>query len=458
MNPSCRPSFARWVLASLLIAAWAIPASAVTIENYGPFRVSFYNNGEGGSDSGITGEQDWTAQQRADVATAIGAWDDRIDNVTGRQVELHVFWTELDAYGTNVLGGSSSYRLGDGATIWNAGEYVWKEGVNYSSPVNYDTYIQYDITAAGVGGGWSFGSGSPASNAIDFRSVITHELGHSVGFTDSYRLAQKDFGYLGIGIGYEGLTAWDSFLVDADGTKAPAGGGKARQFNATDDPVFWDGAIANTFYGQPVPIYAPDPFESGSSLAHVDETALPSALMSPSVSTGQGVRAPSLLEWKMMEDMGWDVFYSAGDFDLNMKVEDDDIDILCANMGGDPATYDLDGDNDVDEDDMIYLVEALIELKDGSGRVGTKRGDFNLDGLVNATDLALMNPNFGSSGLGYAGGNANCDTFVNATDLAILASNFGFAAPTGAIPEPASMAILGLAGLALLRRRRQNVG
>ena len=65
-----------------------------------------------------------------------------------------------------------------------------------------------------------------------------------------------------------------------------------------------------------------------------------------------------------------------------------------------------------------------------------------------------MNANFGtSSGLGYADGNANCDDLINATDLAILAANFGYIAPAGAVPEPITMSLLSIGGLALLRRR-----
>ena len=143
-----------------------------------------------------------------------------------------------------------------------------------------------------------------------------------------------------------------------------------------------------------------------------------------------------------------------GDFDGDDDVDADDIDILCANMGGDVGTYDMDGDLDVDEDDLIYHVENLVELQDGSGRVGTKRGDFNLDGFVNATDLAIMQPSFGLGPKLYADGNANCDTVVNGTDLAILAANIGFAAPTGAVPEPLTLGLLGLGSVALLRRRK----
>ena len=144
-----------------------------------------------------------------------------------------------------------------------------------------------------------------------------------------------------------------------------------------------------------------------------------------------------------------------GDFDGDDDIDADDVDILCANMGGDPATYDLDGDGDVDEDDMIFLVEDLIEYDtNGDGTPdgnGTYRGDFNLDGVVNATDLQIMKGSFGSSGVGYASGNANCDTVVNATDLQILKDAFGSSA--SAVPEPLTVGLLALGGAALLKRR-----
>ncbi len=141
-----------------------------------------------------------------------------------------------------------------------------------------------------------------------------------------------------------------------------------------------------------------------------------------------------------------------GDFDHDCDVDDDDIDIFCDNIGsGDPADYDLDGDGDVDEDDLIYLIENLVELQDGSGRTGTKRGDFNLDGVVNATDLQIQKAHFGTFGAGYGDGNANCDDVVNVTDTQILKSNFGFVAP---VPEPITLSLLAVGGAAILRRRR----
>ena len=144
-----------------------------------------------------------------------------------------------------------------------------------------------------------------------------------------------------------------------------------------------------------------------------------------------------------------------GDFDGDGDVDADDINILCDNMGD--SAFDLDNDGDADEDDLIYLVEELVELTDGSGRTGTWRGDINLDGFVNATDLAALAAGFGAipppDNL-WADGNLNCDNLVNATDLAIMAEKFGYTAPPAPVPEPFTLGLVSIGGLALLRRRK----
>ena len=144
------------------------------------------------------------------------------------------------------------------------------------------------------------------------------------------------------------------------------------------------------------------------------------------------------------------------DFDNDGDVDADDIDILCANMGGDPVPYDVDEDGDVDEDDVVFFIENYVEYDSDGDSVadgdGTFRGDFNLDGVVNGTDLSIMNGNFGSS-VGFAGGNANCDTTVNGTDLSILAGNFGNTA-AAVVPEPASAVLIAVGACVGLRRRR----
>ena len=151
-------------------------------------------------------------------------------------------------------------------------------------------------------------------------------------------------------------------------------------------------------------------------------------------------------------------FAPPGDFDDDGDVDTDDIDDLCANMTGDGVplpggseAYDLDGDGDADSADMDILIHDLVEI--AGGGTGTEYGDFDLDGDVDTTDLTILATNFGL-GTTWAEGNANCDTVINTTDLTILATNFGFVA-AGAVPEPATMSLLALGSLAMLRRRRK---
>jgi hypothetical protein len=148
----------------------------------------------------------------------------------------------------------------------------------------------------------------------------------------------------------------------------------------------------------------------------------------------------------------------AGDFDTDGDVDADDIDLLTAEIaaGTNGSSFDVNGDGFVDEADLIEHIATLIERTDGG--VGTYRGDFNLDGYVDGTDLAILKAGFGLTGLGYAAGNANADTFVDGTDLAIFKATFGLSGTPGggnppAVPGPATIGLLSLGAMALLRRR-----
>ena len=279
-------------------------AAPVTV-SHGVFDITFYNSGD--TNGYATGQQNWTEQQITDVAASIDTWAGQIANTPGRQIQMHVFWEEMDSSGTNVLGGSGSARFTDGTAQWNLGEFVWKEGIDPgTTSYGFDTIISYDITAAGLD--WNFGDSNPTANQIDFRSVLTHELGHSLGFSSTYDYSFDDWGWFTDSYGYSGISAWDQNLVDSAGNK-PLNGtrGVPDNFNEFDNPVYWDGPAATALYGGLVPIYAPASWETGSSLSHLDEGLLGNYLMSPSIAAGQVIRSVSDLEWAMMTDMGWEI-------------------------------------------------------------------------------------------------------------------------------------------------------
>lgn len=79
--------------------------------------------------------------------------------------------------------------------------------------------------------------------------------------------------------------------------------------------------------------------------------------------------------------------------------------------------------------------------------------DFNGDGNVDLLDLDILGTNFGGPGDSMTG-DANGDFVVDLLDLDILGSEFGTTSGTALVPEPASLAMLGLAATALVARRR----
>lgn len=273
-------------------------AIAVSTLSFGAFDVSFYNTGD--TDGYATSSATWTMEQMMDVGAGVQAWSLGIVNTPGRQVRMNVHWQDFTG---PTLGSSASFRVANGTTMWNLGEYVWREGYDPgTTSLGFDTVVVYDTDAAGIG--WNFGAGYGAG--IDFRSVTAHEVGHSLGWQSGCAQTSDKFGLFGTDS--VGLTAWDKNLVDSIGNKPVSGGlGIPDNFNETDNPIFWDGPAATGIYASDVPIFAPEPFAQGSSLSHLDEGAFGNLLMSPYLAAGQTNRTVSNLEWAMMDDMGWNI-------------------------------------------------------------------------------------------------------------------------------------------------------
>jgi hypothetical protein len=165
---------------------------------------------------------------------------------------------------------------------------------------------------------------------------------------------------------------------------------------------------------------------------------------------GDGVVSQADVTYELQQ--GFKTTY--GDFNLDGHVDFNDyIDLLDhMNQSGGWAQGDINGD-------------GVINYKDWYSLYGVHPGDANQDGAVDFQDFQILLNHWQDSGrsLGVAQGDFNLDGVVDFLDFQILLNYWN---PSGVwngasggfepmqAPEPASLSLLALGGLALLRRKK----
>lgn len=178
-----------------------------------------------------------------------------------------------------------------------------------------------------------------------------------------------------------------------------------------------------------------------------------------------------VFQWALRADEGDDAFgtlLGSGEFEGLGNTETIRVDLesheFLQNLT-DETTFRLalfDALGDEDDNDVFIDNLLVIGVTEGGelpgGNPGLSGADTNL--IVDAEDLAALRNNFGLDSATNPDGDIIGEDgqfiggTIGAAQLAALRNNFGTDYNIGVIPEPASIALLGLSALSLVRRRR----
>jgi hypothetical protein len=165
---------------------------------------------------------------------------------------------------------------------------------------------------------WYYGTDAAPGTDIDFVTVALHELGHGLNFFASVDPGTGAW-LLDDLPGIYDLHLQRSVLGPLRRLREPE-----RLVAITSGALSWSGPFLSAALGRDAPIYAPRPYQSGSSLSHWD-SSFSGGLMAPFYTAPNhdpGLLIPALL------DMGWeltrpDTDARAGDFHGNTNAERD---------------------------------------------------------------------------------------------------------------------------------------
>ena len=169
---------------------------------------------------------------------------------------------------------------------------------------NYDIYAFFNSSQTR----WSFVD-SPVPNTYNFTTVVLHEIGHGLGFTDSFDIEN--------GVGSYGVQSTPTPIILDVGVETGAGN---RLLNLTNNTVDLNNSLTsnNVIYNparsliglaaSKPKLYAPATWDGGSSIAHLDQATYAGSddrLMRPQLDLGQATLNPGEIVLNMFADMGW---------------------------------------------------------------------------------------------------------------------------------------------------------
>lgn len=340
----------------------------------------------------------FSAQAQTAFQYAVDIWSSLITSPV--QIKVIANWIALDG---NILGSASAstfYRDFDNVPqpgTWYStalAEKLYGAELNHADSADIRADFNSDFN------NWYFGTdGNTPAGKYDFVTVVLHELGHGLGFQGSMDI-ENGQGSWGFGSGYPFI--FDRFVENNLGqillttTLFPNPSTQLAN-QLIGDNIYFNGVNANSSNGgNPVKLFAPSPWDAGSSYSHLDESTFPASnpnsLMTPSLGAAEAIHHPGNICLSIFKDVGWTVQLNTnitnvypGDTDNNGVVNE--LDILPIGV------YFL---NQGYSRDNISLTWQAYEVFSWNVPEATF-ADANGNGVVDETDVIAIGINWGNS-------------------------------------------------------------
>lgn len=297
----------------------------------------------------------FSPQAQTAFQAAVDVWESLLQSDVPIRVTAN--WTPL---GTGVLGsaGPATYnRNFAGAPLLN----TWYPIALANKLAGTDlatSEVDIRCNFSSVFSNWYFGTdGNPPVNQYDLMSVVLHELGHGLGFTGTMTVNGNGVGRWGGGTQFP--VVYDRFGINGSGqqlvnTSLFPNPSTALGQQLASGNLFFSGPTAKTANGGSSPrIYAPNPFDPGSSFAHLDEATFPAgnpnSLMTPRIGTNEAIHSPGPVGMAALQDVGWT-------FTTTMMNDENDQPSCCTS-----SAVELQ-DLDMPDEEQARLVNAAVEM------------------------------------------------------------------------------------------------
>lgn len=248
----------------------------------------------------------FTPQAQTAFQYAVDIWSNLVTSDV--PIKIYAEYKELDpgVLGSTIWGTLfANFKNAQRNNVWYPVAMAEKiAGEELNEPEDYEIYMSFSNAID-----WYQGTDqNTPTGKYDMVSVVLHEIAHGLGYTSNTFVEDSGTGTYTI-VGGTNPIIFDTSLENGSGenlimeyqNNTTAFGGQI-----TGEDLFFN---SFSFGGSSLPqLYAPSSWDSGSSVAHLDETKYPAgnanSLMTPQLGTAESIHDPGL-SLLMLDDMGW---------------------------------------------------------------------------------------------------------------------------------------------------------